>query len=58
MILAFLLALPLCVEVAGWLVDATFVTGVLNEHRMSLDEEQDDAQTDSTGVHKVQKQQT
>jgi hypothetical protein len=39
MILAFLLALPLCVELAGWLVDATFVTGVLTEQRMPRDED-------------------
>ena len=40
MILAFLLALPLCIELAGWFVDATFVTGVLNEHRIAPDEDE------------------
>ncbi len=39
MILASLLLLPLCIELAGWLVDATFVKGVLNEERMWQEED-------------------
>lgn len=39
MILAFLVALPLCIELAGWFVDATFVSRVINEQRISRDED-------------------
>jgi len=38
MILAYLLVLPFCVELAGWLVDATFLTDMLNEQGVATDE--------------------
>lgn len=31
MTLAFLLSLPLCIELAGWFVDATFIERVLRD---------------------------
>ncbi len=39
MLLASLVMLPVCIELAGWLVDATFVKGVLHEERMAQDED-------------------
>jgi hypothetical protein len=39
MLLASLLLLPVCIELAGWLVDVTFVKGVLHEEQMWQEED-------------------
>ena len=39
MILAFLVALPLCIGVAGWIVDATFQSRARNEQPVSRHDE-------------------
>jgi hypothetical protein len=39
MTLAFLLSLPLCIELAGWFVDATFIDGLLHSPQIPADED-------------------
>ena len=39
MFLLLVIAVPICIELAGWVVDATFLTPLLNERQVAQAED-------------------